>query len=114
MLCSNIVATAETAAVNTTDTDTITATENLSQHQTDTANAAISDPILVALNMPGDSRSTTGVRPLTDERVMNDDSSTVANVSPTVGVVQLTLFQETLLSVWRICEVRRISTTSTV
>ena len=44
-----------TAAVNTTDTDTITDTENLSQHQTGTLNPTISDPILVDLSSPGNS-----------------------------------------------------------
>ena len=87
-----------TAAVNTTDTDTITHTENLSQHQTGTLNATISDPILVDLSSPGNSHSTTGARSVTDARVMlTDDSSAVADVSPTVGVLQPTLLRETLL-----------------
>ena len=63
------VATAETAAVNTTNTDTITATENLSQHQTGTLNPTISDPILVDLSSPSDSHSTT------DAHVMTANSS---------------------------------------
>ena len=63
-------AAAETVAVNTTDTDTITATENLSQHQTGTLNPTISDPILVDLSSPSDSRSTTGARSVTDAHVM--------------------------------------------
>ena len=76
-------ATAETVAVNTTDTDIITATENLSKYQTGTLNPAISDPILVDLSSPGDSHSTTGARSVTDARVMMTvDSSTVADVSP--------------------------------
>ena len=82
------VATAETVAVNTTDTDPITATENLSQHQTDTLNPVISDLILVDLSSPGDSHSTSGARSVTDAHVMMaDDSSAVADVSPTVGVL---------------------------
>ena len=90
------VATAETVAVNTTDTDTITASENLSQHQTGTLNPTISDPILVDLNSPSDSHSTTGARSVTDAHVMTGDSSAVADVSPTVGVLQPTLLRETL------------------
>ena len=80
-------ATAEVAAaaVNTTDTDTITDTENLSEHQTGTLNPTISDPTLVDLSSPGNSHSTTGARSVTD------DSSAVADVSPTVGVLQPTL-----------------------
>ena len=81
------VATAETVAVNTTVTDTITATENLSQHQTGTLNPRISDPILVDLNSPSDSHSTTGARSVTDAYVMTGDSSAVADVSLTVGVL---------------------------
>ena len=74
-------ATAETVAVNTTDT--VIATENLSKHQTGTLNFAISDPILVDLSSPGDLHST-GACAVTDARVMMiDDSSTVTNVSPT-------------------------------
>ena len=88
------VATAETVAVNTTDTDTITDTENLSNRQTGTLNPAISNPIFVDLNSPGDSHST---RSVTDIRVMTDDSSAVADVSPTVGVLQPTFLRETLL-----------------
>ena len=91
------VATAETVAVNTTDTDTITATENLSQHQTGTLNPTISDPILVVLSSPSDSHSTAGARSVTDEYVMTDDSSAVADVSPMVGVLQPTFLRETLL-----------------
>ena len=91
-------ATAETVAVNTTDTDTIAVTENLSKHQTGTLNPTISDPILVDLSSPGDSHSTTGARSVTDVRVMmTDDSSTVADVSPTVGILQPTLLRETFL-----------------
>ena len=86
------VATAETVAVNTTDTDTITDTENLSQHQT--LNPTISDPILVDLSSPGNSHSTTGARSVTDARVMmTDDSSAVADVSATVGILQPTLLR---------------------
>ena len=48
-----------TAAFNTTDTDTITDTENLSQHQTGILNPTISDPILVDLSSPGNWHSTT-------------------------------------------------------
>ena len=82
------VATAETVAVNTTDTDTITDTENLSQHQTCTLNPTISDPILIDLSSPGNSHSTTGACSVTDARVMmTDDSSAVADVWPTVGVL---------------------------
>ena len=81
------VATAETVAVNTTDTDTITVTENLSQHQTGTLNPTISDPILVDLSAPGDSPSTSGTRSVTDAHGMTGDSSAVADVSPTVGVL---------------------------
>ena len=44
-----------TAAVNTIDTDTITDTENLSQHQTGTLNPTISDPIRVDLSSPSNS-----------------------------------------------------------
>ena len=91
------VATAETVAVNTTDTDTITVTENLSQHQFGTLNSTISDPILVDLSSPSDSHSTVGARSVTDAHVMTDDSSVVADVSPTVGVLQPTLLRETLL-----------------
>ena len=90
-------ATAETVTVNTTDIDTITATENLSQHQTGTLNPTISDPILVDLSWPSDSHSTAGARSVTDAHVMTDDSSAVADVSPTVGVLQSTLLRETLL-----------------
>ena len=87
-----------TAAVNTTDTDIITNPENLSQHQTGTLNPTISDAILVNLSSPDDSHSTTGARSVTDARVMmTDDSSTVADVSPTVGVFQSTLLHESLL-----------------
>ena len=86
------------AAVNTTDTDNITDTENLSQHKTGTLNPTISDPILVDLSSPGNSHATTGARSVTDARVMlTDDSSAVADVSPTVGVLQPTLLRETLL-----------------
>ena len=91
------VATAETVAVNTTDTDTITATENLSQHQTGSLNPTIYDPILVDLSSPSDSHSTAGARSVTDAHVITDDSSAVADVSPTVGVLQPTLLRETLL-----------------
>ena len=88
------------AAVNTTDTDNITDTENLIQHQTGTLNPTISDPILVDLSSPGDSHSTTGLRSVTDARVMmTDDSSMVADVSPTVGVFQPTLLHESLLEI---------------
>ena len=77
-----------TASVNTTDTDTITDTENLSQHQTGTPKPTISDPILVDISSPGNSHTTTGARSVTDARVMlTDDSSAVADVSPTVGVL---------------------------
>ena len=92
------VATAETVAVNATDTDTITDTENLSQHQTGTLNPTISDPVLVNSSSPGNSHSTTGARSVTVARVMmTDDLSTVADVSPTVGVFQPTLLHESLL-----------------
>ena len=92
------VATTETLAVNTTDTDTITATENLSQHQRGTLNPVISDPILVDLSSPGESHSTTGARSVTDARVMmTDDSPAVADVSLTVGVLHPTLLRETVL-----------------
>ena len=84
------VATAETVAVNTTDTDTITATENLSKHQIGTLNPTISDPILVDLSSPSDSHSTANGRSVTDAHMMTDDSSAVAYVSPTVGVLQPT------------------------
>ena len=91
------VATAETLAVNTTDIDTITATENFSQHQTGILNPTISDPILVDLSSPDNSHSTTGARSVTDARVMmTDDSSAVADVSPTVDILP-TLLRETLL-----------------
>ena len=92
-----MVATAETVAANTTDTDIITATENLSKHQTGTLNPAISNLILVDLNSPGDSHSTTGTRSVTDARVMTDDSSAVADASPMVGVLQPPLLRQTLL-----------------
>ena len=90
-------ATAETVAINTTGTDTITATENLSQHQTGTLNPTISYPILVDLSSPGDSHSTTGARSVTEAHVMTGNSSAVADVSPTVCVLQSTLLRETLL-----------------
>ena len=38
-----------------------------------------------------------GARSVTDARVMTDDSLTVANVSPTVDVLQPTLLHDTLL-----------------
>ena len=61
-----------------TDTDTITTTENLS--------------------LPGNSHSTTGARSVNDAREMlTDDSSAVAYVSPTVGVFQPTILHESLL-----------------
>ena len=92
------VATVETVAVNTTDTDIITNTENLSQHQTGTLNPTISDPILVDLSSTGNSHSTTDARSVTGARVMmTDDSSAMADVSPTVGILQPTLLRETLL-----------------
>ena len=96
------VATAETVAVNTTDTDAITDTEYLSQLRTGTLNPTISDPILVDLSSPGNSHSTTGARSVTDVRVMmTDESSAVADVSPTVSVPQPTLLRETLLELKR-------------
>ena len=91
------VATAEAVGVNTTDTDIITATENLSQHQTGTLNPTISDSILVDLSSPSDSHSTTGARSITDAHVMTGNSSAVADVSQTIGVLQHTLLRETLL-----------------
>ena len=54
--------------------------------------------ILVDLSSPGNSHSTTGARSITDAHVMlTDDSSAVADVSPTVGVLQHALLRETLL-----------------
>ena len=89
---------AAAAVVNTTDTDTINDTENLSQRQTGTLNPTISDPILVDLSSPGNLHSTTGARSVTDARVMlTDDSLAMAEVSPMVGVLQPTLLRETLL-----------------
>ena len=96
------VATAEIVAVNATDTNTITATENLSKHQTGTLNPAISNPILVDLNSPGDSHSMTGTRSVTDARVMTDDSSAVADVLPMVGALQSSLLRETFLNFMRL------------
>ena len=75
----------------------MTATESICQHQTGTSNSAISDTILLNLSSPDDSHSTTGTRLVTDARAMTDDSSTAADVSPTVGALQPTILGETLL-----------------
>ena len=91
------VASTETAAANTTDANTITCDKNFSKHQIGTPNPAISDPILVDLSFPGDSRSSTDERSVTVACVVTDYSSTMADVSPTVGVLQPTLLYETLL-----------------
>ena len=64
---------------------------------TDSKSLTISDPILVDLSSSSDSYSTTGARSVTDAHVMTGDSSVVADVSPTIGVLQPTLLRETLL-----------------